>query len=70
MHLTQSNARSETLAPFGIVYTHSPALAGLRRRSKAISDEINGYWQNRMVCLKNKSMRTITLWHYEKMVLT
>lgn len=37
----------EELAPLGIGYTHSPGLAGLRSRSKAVDDTINGYWRNR-----------------------
>ncbi|AWN17914.1 DUF488 family protein [Salinisphaera sp. LB1] len=37
---------ADTLAPLGIAYTHSPALAGLRSRSRTVNDEVNGYWQN------------------------
>ncbi len=34
------------LAPFGITYRHCEALAGLRKRSKAIADDVNGNWRN------------------------
>lgn len=37
----------EKLGAAGIDYTHIAALAGLRKRSKTISDDVNGYWQNR-----------------------
>jgi uncharacterized protein (DUF488 family) len=37
----------ETLSPSGIAYTHIAELAGLRRASKTIADEVNGYWRNR-----------------------
>jgi uncharacterized protein (DUF488 family) len=35
------------LAPFGIGYTHVPALAGLRKRSHTVPDDVNAYWRNR-----------------------
>jgi len=35
------------LAASGIGYDHSEALAGLRKRSKTVADEINGFWRNR-----------------------
>jgi uncharacterized protein (DUF488 family) len=41
------DALPETLAPLGIGYIHSAALAGLRKRSKIIEDDVNGYWRNR-----------------------
>lgn len=38
---------ADALAVFGIAYTHCPALAGLRNRSKTVASETNGYWRNR-----------------------
>ncbi|HSH47890.1 MAG TPA: DUF488 domain-containing protein [Halomonas sp.] len=35
------------LAPFNIDYQHIAALGGLRNRSKEISPEVNGFWENR-----------------------
>lgn len=35
------------LGAVSIGYTHSSALAGLRKRSAAVSDEVNGFWKNR-----------------------
>jgi len=37
----------DSLAPFGISYSHSEALAGLRNRSKTVEDEVNSNWRNR-----------------------
>lgn len=37
----------EALAPYGIGYSYCEALGGLRKRSKAVADEVNGYWHNR-----------------------
>lgn len=36
----------DTLAPFGIGYTHCPALGGMRERSATIDTETNDYWHN------------------------
>ncbi|SHE92828.1 Protein of unknown function, DUF488 [Modicisalibacter ilicicola DSM 19980] len=41
------DALPEALAPLGIGYTHSVALAGLRNRSKTVGNDVNGYWHNR-----------------------
>ena len=41
------DALPDALAPLGIGYTHSVALAGLRSRSKTVGNDVNGYWHNR-----------------------
>jgi uncharacterized protein (DUF488 family) len=38
---------TDALPAQGIDYTHSPALTGLRKRSKSLDDALNGYWRNR-----------------------
>ena len=35
-----------SLARHGIGYTHMPALGGLRPRSRDVSPEVNGFWEN------------------------
>ncbi|NWN90644.1 DUF488 domain-containing protein [Marinobacter adhaerens] len=35
------------LEAVGVGYTHCAALAGLRKRSKDVGDEVNGNWRNR-----------------------
>jgi uncharacterized protein (DUF488 family) len=35
-----------TLSEFQIGYEHSPALGGLRPRSREVPPEVNGFWQN------------------------
>lgn len=37
----------EELAPYGIGAMHMPALGGLRSKSKAVDESVNGYWRNR-----------------------
>lgn len=37
----------EALPSQGIDYSHSPALTGLRNRSKTVDDALNGFWRNR-----------------------
>jgi|SRR5690625_3569236 len=37
----------ESLTPFHIGYTHLPELAGLRRKSATVPDEVNAWWKNR-----------------------
>lgn len=34
------------LAEFGVAYERMAALGGLRRKSKTVSGEVNGFWQN------------------------
>lgn len=41
------DALPDALAPFGMAYTHCEVLAGLRKRSKTVADEVNGNWRNR-----------------------
>lgn len=42
-----SDALPDSLARYGMGYTHCGALAGLRKRSDTVADEVNGYWRNR-----------------------
>lgn len=35
----------ESLAPYGIEYTHLPLLGGRRGRQRGIAPEVNGYWE-------------------------
>ncbi len=44
----QYNAESlpAELAPFGLDYTHIPALGGLRGRIRAVSPDVNAAWRN------------------------
>lgn len=37
----------EALAPHGIGYTRIEALGGLRKRSREVAPEVNGFWVNR-----------------------
>lgn len=41
------DALPKNLAPFKIGYRHIAELGGLRGRPKAVSPEVNGFWQNR-----------------------
>ncbi|WP_019171967.1 DUF488 family protein [Pseudaminobacter salicylatoxidans] len=36
----------DSLAPFGIGYTHPVALGGLRGRSRTVPAQVNGFWEN------------------------
>jgi uncharacterized protein (DUF488 family) len=40
------DAFPETLAPFAIAYEHIAALGGLRARTRDVSANLNGFWEN------------------------